>query len=352
MNEVSSLAFGMAFDGLAKRGIPDERLVEGLPITVEVLRSFRKRIDWELFVDLIERLEELVGGRVGLFDLGHDQFHGSSTFGFMRQVARVFRRPRDLYWMGTTWFGRTIFSIVEGEFEDLPDKRIREVIRIPADRRDCPQLFHIMHGVLTAAPNLLRYPDSRVEMDLQPREATYVITPPQREKFPRRGIAKLTSRFAAWDLIDAMSKQQGELKESLQEMGTEREEMAEQLRLVQSIGHELCGQVGVEDLTRALAGAFEKHLPDRKIALWLQPLGGGDETLLHRDTGMTGPPTRVHPLQTGRGVVGRLEIWGEVSGSSVGCGDLLESLIPWIALALDGARSYAALRTAAIGPLS
>jgi len=264
----------------------------------------------------------------------------------------VFRRPRDLYWMGTTWFGRSLFSIVEGEFRDLPDKRIQEVIRIPERYLDCPQLFHVMHGSLTAAPNLLRYPDARVEMDLAPRQATYLITPPQREKFTRPRISKLTSRFAAWDLIEAMSKQQDELKESVQELNTSRDDFVEQLALVQQIGHELTRQVGLDEVTRSLANLFEKHLPDWRVSLWHQPLDAGAEILLFAAPGSSDVSPRSYPLRTARGVVGRLDVWPAEGAAEARRGELLEGLVPWIALALDGARSYAALRSAAIGPLS
>jgi hypothetical protein len=352
MNEVSSMAFGMVFDGLTRRGIPADALVAGLPVSLEELRGFRKRVDWDLFVRLNERLEELCGGPSGLFQLGHDHFQRSSTFDFMRQVARVFRRPRDLYWMGTTWFGRSLFSIVEGEFRDLPDKRIQEVIRIPEEYRDCPQLFHIMHGSLTSAPNLLRYPDARVEMDLSPRQATYLITPPQRERFARPRISKLTSRFAAWDLIEVMSKQQDELKESVQDLNASRDDFIEQLSLVQEIGHELSRQMGLDELTRSLANLFEKHLPDWRVALWHQPIDAGEEVLLFAAPGSSDRPPRGYPLRPARGVVGRLDVWPSESVVDARRGELLEGLVPWIALALDGARSYAALRSAAIGPLS
>jgi hypothetical protein len=351
MNEVSTRALGVFFDGLSKRGIPHERLVEGLPVTLAELRGFGQRIDWDLFVQLCERVEEICGGPEGLFRLGHDQFGGSSTFGFMRQVARVFRRPRDLYWMGTVWFGRALFSILEDDFKDLPDKRIREVIRIPPQYRDCPQLFHLMHGSLTAAPSLLRYADAQVDMVLAPREATYLITPPEREKFRRPKLASLTSRFGAWELIETLSGQQDELKENIQGLSTAFAEVSEQLKLVQVIGHELCEQDEVDELARALAGAFEKHLPDRKIALWLQPLDAADETPLLEIAGGPGPPTRTYSLRAGRAVVGRLEVWGGASDTDPRRTDLLEDLVPWIALALDSARSRAALRAAALGPL-
>lgn len=351
MSEVSVLAFGMVFDGLAKRGIPAERLVDGLAVRLEDLRGFRKRIDWDVFVQLSERLEELLGGPAGLFDLGHDQFHASSTFGFMRQVARVFRRPRDLYWMGTTWFGRTIFSVLEADFRDLPDQRIQEVVRIPARYRDCPQLFHVMHGSLTAAPQLLRFDDARVEMELQPRQATYLITPPERGRFPRRGIARLTSRFAAWDLIDVMSKQQDELKESLVEMGAARAAAAGQLAGIGAIGFELCRCAEMDELARALPDVFAKHLPDWRIAIWLRPLDGGEPELIHKAVGVTGSPLHDFTLRTGRGVVGRMQAWAAPGDTPLRGAALLEGLVPWLAMALEGARSHAALRAAAIGPL-
>ena len=344
----------MVFDGLTRMEIPHERLVEGLPVTLDTLRGSRNRIDWDLFVQLSERVEELCDGPKGLFQLGHDQFRSSPSFGFMRTVARVFRRPRDLYWMGTVWFGRSLFSILEDEFEDLPEKRIREVIRIPDRYRDCPQLFHIMHGVLTATPQLLRYTDAQVEMDLIPRQATYVITPPARERFASRTIASLTSRYAAWGLIGAMSEQQDELKESYQALSDAREQVAaqaEQLQLTHRIGQELGEHVELDEFTRALATVFEEHLPDRRIALWLQPLDTGDETLLHKGAGMSGPSAQTYPLQTGKGKVGRLEVWGGESDTEKSRDEMLQGLVPWIALALDNARSHAALRAAGIEPI-
>lgn len=350
MNEVSCRALGLAFDGLAKRGIPHERLVEDLPVSLDRLRGFGQRIDWDLFVQLCERLEEICGGPEGLYQLGHDQFQGSSTFGFMRRVARVFRRPRDLYWIGTVWFGRALFSILEDDFKDLPDKRIREVIRIPPQYRDCPQLFHIMHGSLTATPSLIRYPDAQVQMDLVPRQATYLITPPGRDKFTRPRISSLTSRYGAWELIDSLSSQQDELKANIQGLSTAFAEVSAQLRLVQLIGEELCDQVGVDELTRALAGVFEKHLPDWRIALWLQPLDPADEMPLLQAAGVSGPPARSYPLRAARGVVGRLEVWSGATDTDPRPNDLLEGLVPWIALALDAARSRAALRAAALEP--
>ena len=39
-----------------------ELLVRGLPVPVAALRDTGRRIDWDLFVDLMERAEDLFGG--------------------------------------------------------------------------------------------------------------------------------------------------------------------------------------------------------------------------------------------------------------------------------------------------
>jgi hypothetical protein len=178
-----------------------------------------------------------------------------------------------------------------------------------------------------------------------------VITPPARERFAHRTIASLTSRYSAWGLIGAMSEQQDELKESYQELSAAREQVAaqaEQLQLIHAIGRELSEHVELDAFTRTVAEVFEHHLPDRRIALWLQPLNAQTESLLHKGAGMSGPPARSYPLVTGKGTVGRLEVWGGEADGDERRDALLEGLVPWIALALDNARSHAALQAAGI----
>ena len=65
---------------------------------------------------------------------------------------------------------------------------------------------------------------------------------------------------------------------------------------------------------------------------------------------MSGPPACDYRLETGKGSVGRLEVWNPSERADRL--ELLEALVPWMALALDGARSYAVVREAAIGPFS
>lgn len=344
MEEVSCRVFGMAFDGLKTQDIPFEQLVEGMPTSLEVLQDPKQRVDWEVFVRIVERLEVLLGGPAALVELGQQNFHNSPGFRFMRKVARVFVRPRDLYWMGTTWFGRSLFSTLQDSFDDLPDGRVREVVRISEQHRDCPQLFHIMRGALMAAPRLLKHPDAVVDMELEPRQATYTITPPGQARFQSSPLKALTSRYSAWELMEAMSEQQVELNRSHAELAETLEELArrtETLRRINELGRELGRHVEPAELAQELEKTLAQHLPNSGIALWVEPIDGGLPELLCRQTHADGPPAVSYELRNGDRLVGRLDIWGS-DPADERSKELLEDLTPWITLGLDNARAHAA----------
>lgn len=348
MKEVSCRAFGLAFDGLEANGIPFQRLVNGLPTTLEVLQDPKQRVDWDLFARVCERLEELLDGPQGLLKLGRENFHSSSSFGFMRKVAGVFVRPRDLYWMGTNWFGRSLFTNVDGTFEDLPDGRVREVLRIEDGYTDCPQLFHIMLGGLVAAPRLLGQGEAQVRMQLGPRRAVYTIKPPGPSRFPIRPFVLFKSRYASWQLIDTLSHEQRELNRSLADMNEDLEAAVtslDELNKASVIGREIATHVVPGDFAEALEKALAQHAPNCGIALWLEPQDGGDATnLLRTSPERSGSPTRTFQLVNGPRRVGRLEVWDDPGQLQP---DLLDELIPWIALGLDNARANAAAGLAA-----
>jgi signal transduction histidine kinase len=349
MDEVSCRAIGIALDALGARDIPHELLVEGLPISVTEISDQRRRIDWNLFTIICERLEKLCGGPETLAQIGRDHFR-TESFSMLRSVASVFTQPRDIYWLGTVWFGRTLFSIIEDHFEDLPDGRVREILRIPPPYRDCPQLFHIFHGALAVAPSMVGQEDAQVELELLPRQATYTITLPERAALSRRLVRRAVTPFAARRLIGELSFQQSELKQSHDRLRAAHRKIAaqaEDLKRINLIGRELAKQIELEELADILVEMLRIHVPGRGIAIWLQPLGGEPESELRRVGDTTGTPTRVLLLKTADRPVGRVEVWEEPAGKELEEGqrgvDLLDELISWIAMALDNARSYEAL---------
>jgi hypothetical protein len=278
-----------------------------------------------------------------LESIGHDHF-ATSSFAFLRRVARAFWRTRDVYWLGTTWFGRSLFSIVEAEYADLPGGRIQETLTIPSNYRDCPQLFHILRGALRAAPHVMGEEDALVEMVLEPREAVYTITPPPRQELLRRLARRLRAPLNMRSMIDELAEQQELIARSNRGLRVAQGKIAaqaEELQRINAIGHELAQHIELEPLTEALINLLHKHHRARGVALWLRSLDGDEEALLCQDGATSGPPSRTHSLETANRPVGRLELWGD--DPSPERPDLLDKLVSWISIALDNARSYSAL---------
>jgi two-component system cell cycle sensor histidine kinase/response regulator CckA len=225
VNEVSCRALGVVFDGLTSRGISHDKLVEGLSTSLPLLRDPNARIAWELFTRLCDRAAFLAGGPSALEEMGYRQ-NRTKSYAFVRRVASAFTRPRDVYWLGTVWFGRHLFTIVEDEFEELPDGRIRECLRIPQPYRQCEAFFHIIKGALRAAPSLVGHDDASIESEITPREATYWISvPPDRSL--RRLWRMIAAPFRFPALIEELSHQQQELRRSYGDLANALEALRE-----------------------------------------------------------------------------------------------------------------------------
>ncbi len=188
MNEVSTRVFGVVLDGLASQGIDPARLVQGTDLSLDLLRDRKRRIDWPVFVALCNRMEQLVGGADALEKIGYEQL-GTDSYAYMRSLAGLLAHPRDLYWIGTYWFGRDLFTVIEDDLETLADGRIREILRIPPEYAGCPALFHLIRGALRATPSLLGMDDAEVEAEITPHQATFLIKAPE----PRRSLRTLWS---------------------------------------------------------------------------------------------------------------------------------------------------------------
>lgn len=332
MDEISCRALGPVLQALEARGIALSRLTDGIDVSPETLLDPRKRIDWNVLTLLCERLEEMCGGPEALEEFLYQHFQNPAfaTFG---KIARAFARPRDLYWIGTRWFGGSLFSIVQADFADLPDGRLRETLRIPWPYRDCPQLFHILRGPLRAVPSVIGLADSQVEMEISPRQVVYTITPPKPVRHPMGRLRRtFSAHFALRTLVEELNSQQMRIASQ-----------AVDLQRINLIGQALGKEIELDKLVDTLVIALQTHMPDRGIALWFQPIDEAAELELRREGDTVGEPTRSYPLIMANRLVGHLDVWGE-EDPDARRPDLLDELIPWIAMALDNARSYAALR--------
>src|SRR5690242_2642766 len=99
MREVSCRATRMFLEVLEDAGIATDPLVEGLPLSLAELRDPRARIDWELFAELLERLENLCGEALPPEEIGKRMISVPS-FEFLRRAGQLVVSPRQLYDVG------------------------------------------------------------------------------------------------------------------------------------------------------------------------------------------------------------------------------------------------------------
>lgn len=241
MSEVSCRAFGPALSALELRGIPLSVLTDDLPVTEAELNSTESRVSWDSLIEITNRCEALLGGVESLEKIYFEHFTAPRA-SMVPNVTKFLVNPRDIYWAGTSWFGPSLFSVIEGEFEELSDGRIRETLVIPERYGDCPQIFLMMRGGLRAAPSIIGLPAAEVELQASPRKAVFTITPPR----SRRGLfsyfVEIMTRRRSLAVIEELAVQQSQVQESFKRLGEAHDRIAAQAKRLEVVNSALLGK--------------------------------------------------------------------------------------------------------------
>jgi PAS domain S-box-containing protein len=347
MNEVSCRALDIFFHALRERDIDPERLVEGLPVSLDDLR--RDRIDWDLHVTLLERLELLCGGPDSLEAIGASVFD-SSALRAVRAISFFFGNVRQLYWMGCRWVGPSFFSNIRYAYRELADGRVELSLELSPESRPCPQLFSVTAGTLRATPRLMGLrEDADLDVSYSSHRAVYRIRPPRSLSFFSllRRVTKMP--FAAWTAIEELGAIQAGLNESIDPRPAPS--VAEKTRpdtvdTVDQLGRELLRVLDSERLPDQLLGFLIKRFHWKGASLWMT--GANDEQLVfYGRVGSTlGKPTSAHRLAISDRSIGRLDVWEDERRDREGEWELIEKLMPWIAVTVQNAQMAASMRSA------
>jgi len=130
--------------------------------------------------------------------------------------------------MGTRWFGKSLFSHIESQLEDLPGGQLRQTLTIPPPWQEFEPLFRSIHSALRAGPEMIGFPPAHVTMELRPRTAVYTISLPAVARLPRFMWVR---RQRVSRMLQEMGEQQDELNSTyrqLQESYTELEKRVEE----------------------------------------------------------------------------------------------------------------------------
>jgi PAS domain S-box-containing protein len=337
MNEVSGKANQLLLQACAHRGIDPERLLEGLPLTLERLRDPGRRIDWDVHVELIERLARACGGPEALAEAGAE-VHEAEWLRRLRSLGAVFLDARRVFWIGCRWIGPSLFSHVRFAYDEVEGGRVRMTVEIPEPYRPSPAFFEMMGGSLRSATlaNGFGAP-AQVTLDTDGRRAVYDILPPPRPPLVELFRRLLHLPFAASSAIEELGAAQEDLNRSVRELAQARQQIGEreqQLETIDALGRQLVDEVETRRLGDGLLESLRERFGWSGAALWVAGADREDlELVCHSGTGSG--PARPHPLMAGGRTVGRLDVWGDGASRD----GVFERVLPWIAVTVANAQA-------------
>ncbi len=356
LNGVSGLVLSTLLAGARRGGVAVEMLSLDLGIDVGALADPTGRVPWETFVRIVDRIAREIGGPDELRRFSESEL-ATGSFGIFRSIFRVLAHPRDVYSAGARWMGPSLFPMIRADFWDGPDGILVQRLTLEPDHTDCPALYHLMHGALIALPRAWGHGPSEVQLELAPRRAIYAI----RASSTRRGalsrlVRAVRARFAFPTMLRELEEQQRSIDASYRELRDAHQRISHQaadLARVDSIGRELSKDVDLDRVLDGLMRVLKDELGLAGAELWLVDVR---ETVVEievpvpaplrrmRQTGtLEGPPLRRHPLASAGRPLGELVVWGPPGRAQNAATPLLELLVPWIALAIDNALTYARL---------
>ena len=175
--DVSTKAFPLVLDVLRENNIDPEELMEGLPLTTDILADQRERVHWDHFAEFLQRFEDRMGGPA-IFQTYVPRFLERPEFKIYFQTFALAVNPYRALELMCLWFGPHVFPMVKAELIRVDVHRARMVQRIPEPYRDCPQYFRLTQQGVTALLQFVGGRRGRVTMSLHPREAVYEIDLP------------------------------------------------------------------------------------------------------------------------------------------------------------------------------
>jgi PAS domain S-box-containing protein len=202
--------------------------VAGLGVSLHELERLGQRIDWDVWVELMLRLESTLGGPEAL-----DHFISSASkgpgFHQFQRVAQLVSSPLALYQLNSRWGIPNSFRHKRSTCEELESGRLQVSISMPEGYRGSLPSFRCAVGVLRSLPTIIGLPESTVlRQEVSEHHARVLLQPPASRTLLFRA-RELGRRLRAFSSV---SEQLGEQELELDEKRVALEhQLAEQKRI-------------------------------------------------------------------------------------------------------------------------
>ena len=177
MSFVSGRFLADFLDLISRHQIDVDALVGDLPVGSALGHPRHRLVEWDLFAELMERLERRLGGVEPLENLG-ELLADMKPAPVLRRLAGLSASPFALYQAAQRWALTRALPGLETTVDPPANGRIRIVSTIAKGDRPCPQIFHVAVGGARALPRILDLPDAVVSANIDERRGAFTITLP------------------------------------------------------------------------------------------------------------------------------------------------------------------------------
>jgi PAS domain S-box-containing protein len=196
---------------LERGGIPIRDLIGDLPIPPQGGVEIDTPIEWDVFSELLQRLDATVDGPAGLERCG-EMIGELAPAGALRSLAGFAAAPRSLYQAATRWALPRAIPGIETHCTVVAPDRIEIDARLAEGLRPCSQIFHFMTGSARALPKLIGSREAVVAAEIGEREAHFRISLPPSATLGARIGRCFRTIFSAGSALRSLELQQLELR--------------------------------------------------------------------------------------------------------------------------------------------
>jgi len=343
LNEVSCRVTDVFFRALERKHVSPERLTVGTGYGVLHLRSKNQRIDWDAFVRFMTNAGQ-IWTPDELSELG-EEFLRSPYIKPFTYVARMLFDAVGFYrWVFTknAGAGYQMFACLDSVLTQTGPRTLELEVRIREGYRRCPEFFYVGLGCYRAMPTMLGLPAAEVQIIPLGQLARYVIQVPPGGGTLARIRNALVAPFAARSLAANLKEANESLEQRFRELEAVREELsrnAAQLHTINEAGKELSQHTELGTLGDAVAHLLYSRFGCTGLRLWLAR-SPGDPLVIVREAGHREGPHRSWDLSIGSELMGRIDAWRFNDQEAA----LFEGLTPFLAIALNNARTFAMVK--------
>jgi PAS domain S-box-containing protein len=220
VREVSCKATRPLLDAVQGEVDLDE-LVAGLPVTLSELRDTNNRIAWDVFVDLLARIDAKCGS---LEEVGA-RIAKAPSFELLWRGGQLFVSAKQLYDLAVRFVAPALFPVVMAS-EWLPSGQVVFEFEILPGYRESIPFVRICIGNIVATPRALNLPASKViEQSFDARRARLVLLPPASHTLVARVKRSAAALAALGAVVRGIDAHENELRESRAALAASRNEM-------------------------------------------------------------------------------------------------------------------------------